>query len=151
MEGTKDIRNGTKGINTVRKLPFHPPAAPAAILVPLYQRLKCRAVAPAKKPHSGRMPFNSQMGKYPIPLHPNTSCRSRGRDCTAVCRIQPVRRDILYHGSPPYRCRRFSRYLRSSFSSTAPMTSSSHFTIRPLSFGRCPSTLMQFDAPMVAK
>ena len=75
----------------------------------------------------------------------------RGRGCTAVCHIQPVRGDILYHGSPPYRCRRFSRYLRSSFSSTAPMTSSSHFTIRSLSFGRCPSTLMQFDAPIVAK
>ncbi len=55
-----------------------------------------------------------------------------GRGCAAVCHIQPVKGDILYHGSPPYRCRRFSWYLRSSFSSTAPMTSSSHLTIRHL-------------------
>ena len=51
----------------------------------------------------------------------------------------------------PYRCRKFSRYLLSSFSSTESITSFNHFAIFALSFGKYPSTLIQLDAPIVAK
>ena len=58
---------------------------------------------------------------------------------------------LIYHASAYQRCRRFSRYLLNSFSSTEPITLSIQRIIFSLSFGRCPSTLTQFEAPIVAK